>query len=279
MDKNIKSLQEIHIEPVRPWGFPDLKEVYQYRDLLAFLVWRTIKVSYAQSVGGYAWAIVQPTMQIVVFSVIFGGLIGLDGGEGVPYPLFATVAVIPWTYMQGTVTATSSALVFNAAMLTKVYFPRLHLLLTTMLSNFVPFLISCVLIVIVLVMYQVSMTINLLMLPVFVVLMMLTPLSFGLLLSTLAVRYRDVNIAMGSFLRMLIYIVPVMYPSDRIPDHLRDYYILNPFVGVIEGFKACLLGSPIQWDSFVTCTLITCVLLLAGSIYFRRMERIIVDVM
>jgi lipopolysaccharide transport system permease protein len=279
MEKEIENLPEIHIEPVTPWGFPDLKEVHQYRDLLAFLVWRVIKVSYAQSVGGYAWAIVQPTIQIIVFSVIFGGLIGLDGGEGVPYLLFATIAVIPWTYMQGTVTATSGALVGNAAMLAKVYFPRLHLLLTPTLSNLVPFLISCVLIVIVLIVYQVPLTLNLLMLPVLVVLMMLTPLSLGLLLSTLAVRYRDFSIAMSSFLRMLIYIVPVMYPSSKIPDHLRDYYILNPFVGVIEGFKSCLLGSPFQWDSLITSVLITCVLLLAGAIYFRRMERIIVDVL
>ena len=279
MDKDKDSLPEIHIAPVTPWGFPDLKEVHQYRDLLAFLVWRTIKVSYAQSVGGYAWAIVQPTIQILVFSVIFGGLIGLDGGEGVPYPLFATVAVIPWNYMQGTITATSNALVSNAAMLMKVYFPRLHLLLTPTLSNLVPFLISSILIIIVLAVYQVSMTLNLLMLPVFIALMMLTPLSLGLLLSTLAVRYRDFSIAMGSFLRMLIYIVPVMYPSSKIPDHLREYYILNPFVGVIEGFKACLLGSPFQWDSFIASALVTCVLLLGGAIYFRRMERIIVDVL
>ena len=278
MTDKSNNLPEICIDSVWPWGLPDLKEVYRYRDLLYFTVWRVIRVSYAQSVGGYAWAVIQPAVQIVIFSVVFGGLLGLDGGNGMPYPLFVTVAVVPWSYMQTSVTAASSVLLSNAAALGKVYFPRLLWLLAPIFSNLIQFSISFLLIIGVLFIYQVSPTLNLLMLPLLIVLMMLLPLAFGLLLSTLVIRYRDFNIVIGLFLRMLIYFVPVMYPSSQIPEDLRQYYILNPFVGIVEGFGACLLGSPFQLDSLVSSIVVTLILLLTGAIYFRRMERIIVDV-
>lgn len=278
MNERISKLPEVRIEPVAPWGFPDLKELNHYRDLIFFMVWRGIKAAYAQSVGGYAWAIVQPAMQIIVFSLIFGGLLGLDGGDDVPYPLFVTVAIIPWSYLSATVTGTSSALITNSGMLAKVYFPRIIFLLTPALGNLVSFTISFILVIGVLIIYQVPLTLNLLMLPLLIILMMLTPLAFGLWLSSMAIRFRDFNIAMGNFLRMLIYIVPVMYASEEIPEDFRRYYILNPLVGVIEGFKSCLLGVPFYWDSLITSTIITFILLLSGAVYFRRMERIIVDV-
>ncbi|MDH3978322.1 MAG: ABC transporter permease [Gammaproteobacteria bacterium] len=278
MNKNTADLPVIEIHPTTPWGFPDLKEFFQYKDLLFFMVWRGIKVSYAQSVGGYAWALVMPTLQILVFTLVFGGLLGLEGDGGTPYLLEATVAVVAWGYLSSTINGTSSTLVTNAGMLAKVYFPRLTFLFTPVLGNLVPFGISSILVVAVLIIYQVPINANIIFLPLFIIMMMLTPLAFGLWFSSLAIRYRDFNIAMGSFLRMLIYTVPVMYPSDKIPDIYREYYILNPFVGVIEGVKACLLGRPFSYDSLTASIIITVVLLLTGAIYFRRMERIIVDV-
>jgi lipopolysaccharide transport system permease protein len=278
MNEQTPKLPEIFIEPTTPWGFPDLKELFQYKDLLFFMVWRGIKVTYAQSVGGYAWALVLPMLQILVFTLIFGGLLGLEGGDGTPYLLESTIAVVTWGYLSSTVSGASSTLVTNSGMLAKIYFPRMTFLMTPVLGNLVPFGISCVLIIAVLIFYQVPMTTNLLMLPLFLVLMMLTPLAFGFWFSSLAIRFRDFNIAMSSFLRMLIYTVPVMYPSQKIPDEYRDMYILNPFVGVIEGFKSCLLGRPFETDSIMTSIIITTILLLSGSVYFRRMERIIVDV-
>jgi lipopolysaccharide transport system permease protein len=278
MNEQTPDLAVIHIKPTTPWGFPDLKELYLYKDLLFFMVWRGIKVSYAQSVGGYAWALVLPMLQILVFSVVFGGLLGLEGGNGLDYKLEVTIAVVTWGYLQATVTSASSTLVTNSGMLAKIYFPRLTFLLTPVLGNLVPFGISSILVLGVLIAYQVPVTTNLLALPLFLILMMLTPLAFGMWFSSLAIRFRDFNIAMSSFLRMLIYTVPVMYSSDKIPPELREVYILNPFVGIVEGFKSCLLGTPFQFDSIMTSVVITLVVLLTGAIYFRRMERIIVDV-
>ena len=278
MNEQTSDLAVIHIKPTTPWGFPDLKEIYLYKDLLFFMVWRGIKVSYAQSVGGYTWALVLPMLQILVFSVVFGGLLGLEGGNGLDYKLEVTIAVVTWGYLQATVTGASSTLVTNSGMLAKIYFPRLTFLLTPVLGNLVPFGISSILVLGVLITYQVPVTTNLLALPLFLILMMLTPLAFGMWFSSLAIRFRDFNIAMSSFLRMLIYTVPVMYSSDTIPPELREVYILNPFVGIVEGFKSCLLGTPFQFDSITTSVVITLVVLLTGAIYFRRMERIIVDV-
>lgn len=269
--------REIVIEPVAPWGFIDLRELMQYRDLLFFMIWRSIKVTYAQSVGGIAWAIVQPAVQIVVFSLVFGGLLSVDT-QGIPYPLLTTVAVIPWSYMSTSLGAASSGLVSNAGMLGKIYFPRIIFLLTPAVGSLLGFSVSLILIVAVLLYYQVTPTWQLAYLPFVLGLMIIAPLAFSLWLSSLAIRFRDVRIVMNYFMRMLIYIVPVMYPSHYISDAVRPYYILNPFVGVIEGFRSSLLGTPMMWDSLLVSALVSLVLLLSGAVYFRRMERVIVDV-
>jgi len=241
------------------------------------MVWRGVKVAYAQSVGGIAWAVIQPAIQIIVFSIIFGGLLNLDT-DGIPYPLFSTVAVIPWTYMSSAMSGASGSLVGNASILGKVYFPRVIFLLTPLLGGLITFVISLVIIIAVVLYYQVQPTAQLFYLPIFFVLMILVPLSIGLWLSSLALRFRDVKIIMGYFMRMLIYAVPVMYASTEVSAAVRPYYILNPYVGVIEGFRSCLLGRPIYWDSLTASIIITLILLLTGAVYFKRMERIVVDV-
>ncbi|MCP3999697.1 MAG: ABC transporter permease [Gammaproteobacteria bacterium] len=272
-------LPETRIVPVASWGGIDLREVFEYRDLLYFMIWRGLKVQYAQSIGGLAWALIQPAMQIILFAVVFGGLLGLDA-DGRNYFLLVTLAVIPWSYMSSTLDGTSQCLVTNSALMAKVYFPRATFLLIQVFGNLVPFLVSQVITIAVMFYYQVPLTSQIFLLPVVLLLMMLVPLSIGVWLASLAIRFRDFRIAMGMVMRMLIYTVPVMYQSDKIPDDLRQWYILNPFVGVIEGFRACFLGYdyPIQWDSLLTSAVITSVLLISGSVYFRRMERVIVDV-
>jgi lipopolysaccharide transport system permease protein len=265
------------IVPVAPWGIIDLRELVAYRDLLFFMIWRSVKVSYAQSVGGYLWAVIQPAMQILLFTVVFGGLLGLDA-DGRNYLLLVTIAVIPWGYMVGTLDGTSNCLVVNSGMLAKIYFPRAIFLLNPVFGNLIPFFISFALVAGVLIFYQVGLTSRMFMLPLVFLYMMLTPLSIGMWLSSLAIRFRDVKIVMAMLTRMLIYTVPVMYQSDKIPPEYRDWYILNPFVGVIEGFRSCLLGEPFMWDSMTSTIVITTILLITGSVYFRRMERIIVDV-
>jgi lipopolysaccharide transport system permease protein len=265
------------IDPVRSWGFPDFGELFHYRDLIYFLVWRGIKVTYAQSVGGFAWALVQPAIQIVVFSVVFGGLLQLDTGD-VPYPLFSTVAVIPWSYMASSMTAGSSSLIANAGMLGKVYIPRLIFVMNPSIGGLIPFLISICLVVAVLFFYQQPLTANIFLLPVVFVLMIATPFAVSLWMSSLTIRFRDFKIIMGQLMRALIYFVPVMYPSSQISPEWRSIYIINPFVGVIEGYRSCLLGGEIHWDSLIWSASVSVVLLVTGALYFRRMERIVVDV-
>jgi len=269
---------EILIEPQTRLGFEDLRELGRYRDLLYFLVWRTIKVGYAQSVGGLAWAVVQPAVQVLVFSLVFGGLLRVDPGEGTPYTLFVTIAVIPWSYMSGVMSGASGSLVANAGMLAKIYFPRVIYLLTPVISGLLTFFISLVLVAIVAIYYDLQPTTQLLYLPLVFALMIIAPFSIGLWLSSLTIRFRDVRIVMNQLMRMLIWLVPVTYPSHMVPEHLRAYYILNPFVGVIEGYKSCLLGTPMAWDSMLSSAVVSLVLLISGAFYFKRMERVIVDV-
>jgi lipopolysaccharide transport system permease protein len=265
------------IDPVRSWGFPDFSELYQYRDLIYFFVWRGVKVTYAQSVGGFAWALVQPAIQILIFSIIFGGLLKLDT-DGVPYPLFSTVAVIPWSYMAGVLIVGGSCLINNAGMLGKVYIPRLIFAMNPSIGGLISFFISLVLMVVVLLFYRQPISSNILLLPVVFLLMLATPLAFVLWLSSLTIRFRDFKIIMAQLMRAIIYFVPVMYPSSQISPEWRSLYIINPFVGVIEGYRSCLLGNPIAWDSLIWSASVTTVLLVTGAVYFRRMERIVVDV-
>jgi len=196
----------------------------------------------------------------------------------VPYPLFSTVAVIPWSYMAGTLTLGSSSLVNNAGMLGKVYFPRLIYLISPSIGNLLPFFISLILIVGVMLFYQQPLTQQLFLLPIVFVLMIATPIAISLWLSSLTIRFRDFKIIMSQLVRAVIYFMPVMYPSSQIPEKWRSIYIMNPFVGVIEGYRSCLLGEPMYWDSLIWSAMVTVVLLISGAVYFRRMERLVVDV-
>jgi len=265
------------IEPVSGWEFPDLKELKAYRDLFYFLVWRDIKVLYAQTVLGFSWAILNPLVQIIIFSVIFGKVANIST-DGIPYVLFSTVAIIPWTYMSESMNASSQSLVSGQNLLGKVYFPRVIFPLTSVLAKLVDFSISLMLVVAVMFYYQISPTRNLVYLPLLVLLMMVIPTGIGLWFSALAIRYRDVKFAMPFVIRMLIYSAPILYPLSAIPEQYRFLYSLNPIVAVIEGFRASLLGMPMPWESILPGSLVAALVLIFGAIYFRRMERVFVDV-
>lgn len=265
------------IEPVSGWEFPDFKELKAYRDLFYFLVWRDIKVLYAQTVLGFSWAILNPLIQIVIFSIIFGKVARIST-DGIPYVLFSTVAIIPWTYMAESMNTSSQSLVTGQNLLGKVYFPRVIFPLTSVLAKLVDFSISLMLVVAVMVYYQIAPTWNLVYLPLLVLLMMVIPTGVGLWLSALAIRYRDVKFAMPFVIRMLIYSAPILYPISAIPEQVRFAYSLNPIVGVIEGYRACLLGMPMPWEYIVPGSVVAVLVLAFGAIYFRRMERVFVDV-
>jgi lipopolysaccharide transport system permease protein len=277
MKSNINEMPVSIIKP--PHGFEaiDFAELGRYRDLFYFLVTRDVKVLYAQTILGFSWALINPAVQIIVFTVIFGKIANVPT-DGIPYFLFSTVAIIPWTYMSEAMTHSSQSLVTGQGMLGKVYFPRMIFPLTPLFSKLVDFGISLLLLVGVLIYYKVAPTWNMLLLPGFVLYMVLIPAGIGLWLSSLAVRFRDVKFAMQFIMRMLIYTAPVLYSASTISPEYRLLYSLNPIVGVMEGFRACLLGGAIPWE-FIVPGMVTAVLMvLTGAMYFRRMERVIVDV-
>jgi len=265
------------IEPRSGWEMIDFRELKEYLGLIYFMVWREIKVLYAQTILGFSWAILQPLTQIVIFTIVFGKVAKVSS-EGIPYFLFSSVAIIPWTYMSQSMTQSSQSLVVGQHMLGKIYFPRLIFPLTPVLARLVDFMFSILIILCVLIYYHVLPTSNLLFLPVFLTFMVSIPAGIGMWLSALAIRFRDVKHAMPFVVRMLIYSAPIVYSAASIPEKYRIIYSLNPIVGVIEGFRACLLGTPIIW-SYVFPGMITAIILcITGGLYFKRMERFFVDV-
>jgi len=265
------------IEPASGWRLLDTKELADYRDLFFFLVFRDIKVLYAQTVLGFAWAILNPLIQILIFSVIFGTVAKIDT-DGIPYALFSTVAIVPWTYMSNAISSGSTSLVGGQGMLGKIYFPRIIFPVTPILAKLVDFFISILLIVAVMFYYGIAPGWNFLLLPIFVVMMISVPLGISLWLSALAIRYRDVKFAMPFIIRMLIYSAPIVYTASAIPETWRLIYSMNPIVGVIEGYRAALLGTDVPWEFIVPGMITSVVLLLGGLLYFHRMEKVFVDV-
>lgn len=274
---NLNSDSLTIIQPRSGWQLINFRELREYRDLFFFLVWRDIKVLYAQTILGFLWAILQPLIQIVIFSIVFGKIAKLST-EGIPYILFSTVAIIPWTYMSQSMTQSSQSLIQGQNMLGKIYFPRLIFPMTPVLAKLVDFGISILIILAVALYYRVHPTWNLLYLPLFVILMMSVPAGVGFWLSALAIRFRDVRHAMPFVVRMLIYTAPIVYSASSIPDKYRTLYSFNPIVGVIEGFRACFLGVNMPWSYIWPGFITTFFLITSGLLYFKRMERIFADV-
>jgi len=266
------------IEPRSGWRLVDWRELFAYRDLFRFLIWREIKVRYAQSAIGIGWAIIQPVFSMLVFSIVFGRLAGIDS-DGVPYAAFSLAALVPWTYFSNALVDGANSLVSNASMLSKVYFPRMLMPLASVVAKLVDFAIAMVILSGVMIVYGVVPTWGVLTLPLLVILMMLTAAGLGMLLTALAVQYRDVKHAMNFVVQLLMYASPVVYPTSLIPDRYQLLYAHNPMVGVIEGFRAALLGSrAMPWDLLLVGACSALGFAVTGLFYFRRKERIFADV-
>ena len=272
-----KQIHIVEIKPYTGWQGVDFKELKEYRDLFVYLVLRSIKVIYAQTIMGFSWAIVSPLAQILVFTVIFGKVAKLPT-EGIPYFLFSTLAIIPWTYMSTALEGSSSSLVTQQNLLGKVYIPRLIFPLVPIFAKLVDFLISLIILFAVLLYYRITPGWNLIYLPIFLLMMIIVPSAFGMWLSALAIRYRDVKFALAFLTKLLIYSAPILYSAEKIPETYRIVYSLNPIVGVIEGFRATLLGTPMPWLYIIPGILTSLIILVFGALYFRRMERVFVDV-
>ncbi|MEZ4681898.1 MAG: ABC transporter permease [Caldilineaceae bacterium] len=274
-------MQTIHqtiIEPKKGWQLIDWRELREYRDLFYFLVLRDIKVLYKQTILGFAWAIIQPLFSMVIFSIVFGQLAGVST-DGAPKAIFYYTALVPWTYFSNAMSGSTQSLISNANMLSKIYFPRLVIPMTPVLAKLVDFAIAFAIVVVLLLWYQIMPTVDVWVLPVLIMLMVGAAAGIGMWLSALAIQYRDVRFAIQFLTQFLMYAAPVVWPVSLIPAQYRLLYGLYPMAGVIEGFRAALIGTtPMPWDLIGMGTVSTVVLLLSGAFYFRRMERIFADV-
>ena len=266
------------IKPPGGWVSLEFRELWRYRDLFFFLVWRDIKVQYAQSVLGIGWAVIQPLFYMVVFTVVFGKLANV-GSDGVPYAIFSYTALVPWTYFSTSLTLSTGSLIKNANMLTKVYFPRLTIPLSAVLGRLVDFAIALLLVFGMMAWFRIMPTVWAFTLPLLILLMVLSAAGLGMWLTALAVQFRDVNYAMSFVVHGLMYAAPVVYPASAVPDQYRLFYALNPMVGVIEGFRSALLGTnPMPWDLIAVGSITAIAIAISGAFYFQRMERTFADV-
>ena len=260
------------------WQLIDVRALWQYRDLLYFLSVRGIKIKYAQSILGVGWAVANPLIQAVLFTVIFGNLAQLSS-DGSPYILFSYTAMVGWTYFSNILADATNSLVNNRDMIGKVYFPRLILPMAAVFGKLVDFGVAFVVLIGLLVYYGMVPTIEVLFFPLLILILVLTSLGAGAFLSALAVQYRDVQYAMTFMVRLLMYTAPVVYSVAIIPQQWQWAYALNPMVGVIEGMRAMFLGTrAFPWDWVATGGIVSVALFVFGCFYFRRVERHFADV-
>jgi len=274
-----ETLPHLHVEASRGWVRLDLRQLWEYRELLYFLTWRDIKVRYKQTVLGATWAILQPFLTMVVFSLFFGGLAKIPS-DGVPYPIFSFAALVPWTFFSTGLTMSSNSLVNSANLIKKVYFPRLTIPIATVFSGAIDFLLAFIVLLGMMLFFGVKPTINVLFLPFFVLLTFVTSLGVGLWLSAMNVQFRDVRYVVPFLTQFWLFLTPIAYPSSLIKNEtLRLLYGINPMAGVVEGFRWALLGTEGTPGSVVLISSIVALLLfITGLYYFRRMEKTFADV-
>jgi len=268
----------ILIQPSRGWVALRLNELWDYRGLLYFLVWRDIKVRYKQTVLGAAWAIIQPVLTMVVFTLFFGGQQNLHPGD-IPYPLFSFAALVPWTFFASGLSQSSNSLVGSANLIKKVYFPRLVVPISAVLSGALDFALAFVVLIGLMLYYGYLPTANIIWLPAFLLLALITALGVGLWLSALNVEFRDVRYVVPFVVQLWLFASPVIYSSDMLSGTARTLYGINPMAGVIEGFRWALLGAGTgpDWMTAIS-VLVALALLVSGAFYFRRMEKNFADV-
>jgi lipopolysaccharide transport system permease protein len=278
-----------HIKVLRPssgWRGIDLRELWDYRELLYFLVWRDIKVRYKQTALGAAWAVIQPFLTMVVFTIFFGRLAGIPS-DGIPYPVFSFAALVPWTFFANAVAQSANSLVGSQNLLQKVYFPRLAIPVSATLACAVDFLVAFAVLLLMMLAYGITPTIHVVWLPLFLALAWISALGIGLWLAALNVLYRDVRYVVAFLIQIWMFATPVVYPSSMLDEPWRTLYAINPMAGVIEGFRWALLGGSALADSeplatplamIAVSTMVAILVLVGGALYFRRLERSFADV-
>jgi lipopolysaccharide transport system permease protein len=267
------------IEPAARFPRIDLAELWQYRGLFFFLVWRDIKVRYAQTVLGAGWAVIQPVLTMIIFTIIFGNFARIPS-DGVPYPVFSLAALVPWTYFSGALTGSSNSLVASTNLITKVYFPRLVIPLAPVIAGLVDFAVAFVILILMMAAFGIFPSMQaVVVLPALIVMMMATAAGVGCWLAALNIQYRDIKYVAPFVVQIWMYVSPIVYPLSLVPERYQTLYALNPMVGVIEGFRSVLLGTPAVPASTLAVSFAAgVVLLITGALYFRRMERTFADV-
>jgi lipopolysaccharide transport system permease protein len=268
----------IRIQPSRGWVSLKLHEVWEYRELLYFLAWRDVKVRYKQTVLGASWAILQPFLSMVVFSIVFGRVARLPS-DGIPYPIFSYAALVPWTFFANGITKSTQSLVTGGNMIKKIYFPRLVMPISAVLSGLIDFVLAFVVLLGMMLYFGTVPTLNIIWLPLLLLLGLVTSLGVGMWLTAMNVQFRDIRYVVPFLVQLWMYASPVVYPSSMFGEPWRTIYALNPMVGVIEGFRWALLGVETQPGPVIIVSALAAVaLMVSGMFYFRRLERSFADV-
>lgn len=266
------------IEPTKGWVSLKLTELWEYRELLYFFIWRDIKVRYKQTVLGATWAIIQPFFTMVVFSLFFGKLAKMPS-DGIPYPIFSFAALVPWSFFANGLNQASNSLVGNSNLITKIYFPRMSIPIASVLGGFVDFVLAFIMLIGMMVYYGMVPTTNVIWLPFFLMLAFITSLGASLWLSAMYVQFRDVRHIIPFLTQIWLYATPIVYPSSLLSEPWRTLYGINPMVGVVEGFRWALLGVHTAPGPIIIVSSFTAIgLLISGAFYFRRMEKTFADV-
>ena len=264
------------IEPARSWVPLDLRGLWAYRELLYFLTWRDVKVRYKQTLLGAAWAIIQPLFTMIIFSLLFGRLAGIKS-DGIPYPIFAYAGLLPWTFFSNAVTASGNSLVNSAALITKIYFPRIIIPSAAVAAGLVDFALSFLVLIPLMFYYGVSITPKLLFLPLMILLITFLSLAIGMWMSALNVKYRDIRYALPFIIQLWMFASPIIYPASMLGGKMKVVLALNPLTGIIENFRAALVGREMKWSSLAVSAAMTLVLFVCSAYAFKRMERRFAD--
>jgi lipopolysaccharide transport system permease protein len=268
----------VHIAPSRGWRSLGLRELWEYRELLYFFVWRDIKVRYKQTVMGVSWAIIQPLFTMIIFSLFFGRLAQVPS-DGIPYPIFSYAALVPWTFFANALLQGSNSLVSNTNMVKKIYFPRLTMPIAAALAGVVDFMLAFVVLLLMMVFYGFTPTINVLWLPLLLLLAMITALGVSFWFSAMNVQFRDVRYIVPFLTQAWMFATPIAYSSSLLSESWQIVYALNPMVGVVEGFRWALLNTDTAPGAMIfVSSLVAIGLLVSGAFYFRRMEATFADV-
>jgi lipopolysaccharide transport system permease protein len=255
----------------------NLKDLWIYRELLYFLVWRDVKIRYKQTVLGAAWAILQPLFMMIIFSLFFGRLAGVDS-KGIPYPLFALAGLVPWTFFANAVTNSGNSLVGNANLITKVYFPRVLVPAAAVVAGLVDFIVAFLALVGAMLYYKVGLTLNIFLLPLLIMLTTLFALGVGMWMSALNVKYRDVRFALPFVIQIWLFVSSVIVPSTALPQKWRWLLSLNPMSAIVESYRAALFGLPFDWQAIGISTVITLAVLTYSAYSFHRVEKTFADI-